>query len=180
MNVMNRRSNNIKMDSEYKNIYSSRFINYNEAGAKYNVTEEEGDLLIVCYGDYMEAMQPFVEWKNSIGRRTTMVSISDAGTSTDNVKNYLAAEYAANPQLTHVIIVGDYTHLSGKYLDYGNYYEDYSGRSDWWFGQLAGSDHYNELIIYSCNTCSRAARKRHLLLCLLLRKGSYCKWCTRR
>ena len=36
-NVMNRRSNNIKMDSEFKNIYSSRFINFNEAGAKYNV-----------------------------------------------------------------------------------------------------------------------------------------------
>lgn len=146
-NVMNRRSNNIKMDSEFKNIYSSRFINYNEAGAKYNVFDEDGDLLVICYGDYMEAMQPFVEWKNSIGRRTTMVSISDAGSSTNNVKNYLAAEYAANPQLTHVILVGDYAHLVGKYLNYGSYYDDYSGYSDWWFGQLEGNDHYNELII---------------------------------
>ena len=76
-----------------------------------------------------------------------MVSISDAGSSTTNVKNYLAAEYAANPQLTHVIIVGDYAHLVGKYLNYGSYYDDYSGYSDWWFGQLEGNDHYNELII---------------------------------
>lgn len=147
-NVLNRRSNNIKMDSEYKNIYSSRFINYNEAGAKYNVVEEQGDLLVICYADYMEAMQPFVDWKKSIGRKTTMVSINDAGgNNADNVKSFISGQYADNPELTHVLIVGDYTHLMGKYLSAGNYYEDYSGRSDWWFGQLEGNDSYNELIV---------------------------------
>lgn len=143
-NVFERRSNTIKMDNEYKNIYSSRFINFKEAGAKYNVVDEQGDLLVICHGDYMDAMQPFVEWKNSIGRKTTMVSISKAGgNDADAVKSYISTQYDANPSLTHILIVGDKDHLLGKYLSAG----DYSGRSDWWFGQLTGNDHYNELIV---------------------------------
>lgn len=147
-NVLERRSSTIKMDSEYKNIYSSRFINYNEAGAKYTVVEEQGDLLIICHDEYMDAMQPFIDWKKTIGRNTTMVSIADAGgNKADNVKAYISDQYANNPELTHILIVGDYTHLIGKYISAGSYYEDYSGRSDWWFGQLEGDDLYNELIV---------------------------------
>lgn len=147
-NVLERRSNTLKMDSDYDKIYSSRFINYNEAGAKYTVVDEQGDLLIICYGDYMDAMQPFVEWKKSIGRETTMVSIADAGgNNADAVKSYITTQYSNNPNLTHVLIVGDYTHLIGKYLQSYYYYEDYSGYSDWWYGQLEGNDSYNELIV---------------------------------
>ena len=146
-NVLNRRSSTIKMDSEFKNIYSSRFINYDEAGAKYTVVEEEGDLLIICHSDFIDAMQPFVDWKNSIGRKTTIVSMDETGNSADPVKSYITTQYNNNPNLTHVIIVGDYAHLLGKYLQAGNYYEDYSGYSDWWFGQIEGNDSYNELII---------------------------------
>ncbi len=147
-NIFERRSNTIKMDSEYKNIYSSRFVNYNEAGTKYTVVEEQGDLLIICHDEYMEAMQPFVEWKKTIGRKTTMVSIAEAGgNKADNVKAYISEQYANNPELTHILIVGDYTHLKGKYLSAGDYYNDYSGYSDWWFGQLTGDDSYNELVV---------------------------------
>ena len=147
-NVLERRSNTIMMDSEYKNIYSSRFINYNEAEAKYTVVEEQGDLLIICHDEFMDAMQPFIDWKKTIGRKTTMVSIAEAGgNKADNVKAFISDQYANNPELTHVLIVGDYTHLIGKYLNAGSYYEDYSGRSDWWFGQLTGDDSYNELIV---------------------------------
>ena len=146
-NVLNRRSSTIKMDSEFKNIYSSRFINYDEAGAKYTVVEEEGDLLIICHSDFIDAMQPFVDWKNSIGRKTTIVSMDETGNSADPVKSYITTQYENNPNLTHVIIVGDYAHLLGKYLQAGSYYDDYSGYSDWWFGQIEGNDSYNELII---------------------------------
>ena len=147
-NELARRSNTINMSSEFHKMYSSRFINYKESNAKYDIIEEEGDLLIICHDAFMSAMQPFVEWKRATGRKTTMVGTSVAGTSADNIKNYITSQYEDNPNLVHVLLVGDYQQLPGKYLTMASgYYDDYSGYSDWWFGQLEGDDRYNELII---------------------------------
>ncbi len=147
-NELSRRSNTIKMDSEFEKMYANRFINFKESNAKYNIIEEEGDLLVICHDAFMNAMQPFVEWKNSIGRKTTIVGTSVAGTTADNIKSYITTQYNNNPNLVHILLVGDYQHLPGKYLTMGSgYYDDYSGYSDWWFGQLEGDDRYNELII---------------------------------
>ncbi len=77
-NELARRSNTINMDSEFEKMYSNRFINYKESGAKYDIIEEEGDLLIICHDAFMSAMQPFVEWKRATGRKTTMVGTSVA------------------------------------------------------------------------------------------------------
>lgn len=142
-NVLARRSNTITMDTEFANMYQKRFINYKESEAKYTVVDEEGDLLIICHDAFMDAMQPFVAWKKSIGRKTTMVGTSVAGNNADNVKEYITAQYNNNPDLTHVLLVGDFAHLPGKYLSMS----DCSGYSDWWYGQLTGNDRYNELII---------------------------------
>ena len=142
-NIMERRSNNISMNRDYSHMYKSRYINYQESSAKYDIVEEEGDLLIICHDDFMDAMQPFVNWKRATGRKTTMVGTSITGKQPDNIKAYITGQYNSNPDLTYVLLVGDYNHLQGKYLDMS----DCSGRSDWWFGQLTGNDHYNELII---------------------------------
>lgn len=145
VNVKTRRSNNIILDSEYKNMYASRFINYQESNSKYDVFEEEGDMIIICHDAFMDAMQPLVEWKRSTGRNTTMVGTSVTGTDSDGIKEYLSTQYANNPNLVHVLLVGDYAQLPGKYLNESGY--DYDGYSDWWFGQLEGNDRYNELIV---------------------------------
>ena len=142
-NVLTRRSSTITMDPEFGTMYERRFINYKESEAKYTVLEEEGDLLIICHDAFMDAMQPFVAWKESIGRKTTMVSKTTAGSNAEAVKEYISSQYNSNPNLTHVLLVGDFAQLPGKYLSMG----DYSGYSDWWFGQLTGNDRYNELII---------------------------------
>lgn len=137
------RDSEVKINSEFSKLYERRFINYKESEAKYDVVEEEGDLLIICYDEFMEPMQEFVEWKRATGRNTTMVGTSVAGSTADNVKAYIETQYENNPNLTHVLLVGDKAQLSGKYLSMG----EYSGYSDWWFGQLEGNDRYNELII---------------------------------
>ena len=142
-NELTRSSKTIKMDSEFQKMYASRYINYKESEAKYTIVEEEGDLLIICHDAFMNAMQPFVTWKKSIGRKTTMVGTSVAGSNADDVKSYITTQYNNNPDLTHVLLVGDFAHLPGKYLSMS----DKSGYSDWWFGQLTGDDRYNELII---------------------------------
>lgn len=143
VNVYKRNSANVKIDKEFKLIYESRFINYKENSAKYDVVDEEGDLLIICHDDFVDAMQDFVEWKNTIGRNTVMVPTTVTGTTNDDIKTYISDYYYDNPSLTHVLLVGDTPHIPGKYMQAGYY----SGCSDWWYGQLAGDDYYNELIV---------------------------------
>lgn len=142
-NEKDRHSEIIRIDNDFEQIYGSRFINYQESNAKYTVVGEEGDLLIICHDAFMAAMEPFVEWKNTIGRRTTIVGTSVTGTSTDNIKAYISDQYDENPNLTHVLLVGDVAHIPGKYINFTGY----PGCSDWWYGQLSGDDYYNELIV---------------------------------
>lgn len=142
-NVKSRRSSTVKIDPEMIAVYENRYINYGQSMAKYTVLEEEGDLLVICHDAFMNAMEPFVEWKNSIGRTTTMVSTSVTGTTNDAIKGYITTQYQNNDNLTHVLLVGDDAQIPGKYMSLGSY----SGKSDYWYGQIEGSDYYNELFV---------------------------------
>ena len=128
-----------KMSSETKAAYEHRFINF-EASAKYNFIEDCGEMLVVCPDQYMETMQPFVDWKNQSGRPTTIVSLSEVGGNNDTqIKNYINGIYT-DPErnLEFVLLVGDYNDLTPHSMS--------GGRSDNWFGQLEGSDNYLEVL----------------------------------
>jgi hypothetical protein len=71
---------------------------------------ETGELLIICHDAFMSAMQPFVNWKKQIGRPTTMVGTSTAGTTSTAIQAYIQGQYNANPNLSHVLLVGDVGH----------------------------------------------------------------------
>ena len=128
-----------KMAPEMEEAYSHRFINYTESTSKYNFIQDRGEMLVICPDQYMESMQPFVEWKNQSGRPTTIVSISEVGGNNDNqIKNYIRNIYN-DPEhnLTFILLVGDYADLTPHSMG--------GGRSDNWFGQLEGNDYYLEV-----------------------------------
>ena len=129
-----------KMSPEMKKAYSHRFINYMETGAKYEFVTDRGEMLVISPDQYVEAMQPFVDWKNQSGRPTTIVSLSEVGGNNDNqIKNYINEIYT-NPErnLEYVLLVGDYSDLTPHSMS--------GGRSDNWFGQLEGNDNYLEVL----------------------------------
>ena len=129
-----------KVAPEMKDAYSHRFINYKDNDAKYNFVTDRGEMLVICPDSYVEAMQPFVDWKNQSGRPTTIVSLSEVGGNNDNqIKNYINSIYT-NPErnLMFVLLVGDYADLTPHSMS--------GGRSDNWFGQLEGSDYYLEVL----------------------------------
>ena len=129
-----------KVTPETKAAYSHRFINFAQSEAKYTFIEDRGEMLVICPDVYMEAMQPFVAWKNQSGRPTTMVSLSEVGGNNDNqIKNYINGIYT-DPEhnLTYVLLVGDYSDLTPHSMS--------GGRSDNWFGQLEGNDNYLEVL----------------------------------
>jgi len=52
----------------------------------------------------MTDMQPFVDWKNTIGIPTEMVDISSVGSTSSAIKTYIADYYNTN-DLTFVLLV---------------------------------------------------------------------------
>mgnify|MGYP002625336979 CR=1 FL=1 len=142
-NVIDRRSSTMRMDPEFEALYHNHFINYSESLSKYFPVDETGHLLIICHDAFMDAMQPFVNWKRQTGRPTTMVGISAVGSTESAIKTYIQNQYDANNSLTHVLLVGDVGQIPGHSYSAGSY----SGKSDNWYGQVAGDDMYNELII---------------------------------
>ena len=141
VNAKDARKSTQRVSPEMKATYGRRFINYKENGAKYNFIEDRGELLVICADQFMAGMQPFVDWKNQSGRPTTMVSVTEVGGNNDNaIKNYINSIYT-DPErnLVYVLFVGDYEHITPHSVS--------GERSDNWFGQLEGSDRYEEVIV---------------------------------
>ena len=142
-NVFDRRSNVVKIEPEFGEVYANHFINYSEGMSKYTPVDETGELLIICHDAFMTAMEPFVAWKKQIGRPTTMVGTSVSGFTSDALLTYIQGQYANNPNISHILLVGDNAQVQGYYTMKGNYY----GRTDNIYGQLVGNDYYNDVIV---------------------------------
>ena len=153
-NIIENRSRSFTLDPEFKALYEHRYINYKESMTKYNSIEENGELLIICHDAFMTAMEPFVAWKKQIGRPTTMVGTSTTGTNATAIKSYIETYYAAHPALTDILLVGDVAQIPGMYISAGTGTYGYSGYGDVQYGQTAGNDYYNELIVgrFCCET----------------------------
>ena len=147
VNVIDRRSNEVKMDPEIEAMYGNHFINFGESLSKYTPMVETGELLVICHDAFMTAMQPYVNWKKQIGRPTTMVGTSTAGTSYSAIQTYIQNQYNANNNISHVLLVGDVSQIPGIPYTAGSGWSNYSGKSDNIYGQVVGNDIYNDIII---------------------------------
>lgn len=143
-----RKSNTVKTSPEFKASYGRRFINFGASAAKYTFREDFGELLVICADQFMEGMQPFVDWKNESGRPTTMVSVTEVGgNNTDVIKNYITNVYNdPNRNLAYVLFVGDYQHITPHPFSYNDGTSS-TQYSDIWFGQLEGNDNYPEVFV---------------------------------
>ena len=124
---------------------------------RYTPLDEEGDLLIICYDSFISSMTDFVNWKKTRGINTTIVGTSTAGSTASAIKTYITNQYNANNNLTHVLLVGDVAQIPGNSFSYGSGSSGYSGYGDNAYGQIVGSDLYNDVFIgrFSASTAAR-------------------------
>ncbi len=133
-----RRNSKISLDSETKASYERRFINFGNQ-SKYDFLVDEGEMLIICIDEYMEAVQPLVEWKNISGRPTTMVGVSETGTD-EAMKTYVQNYYNQNPNFRYLLLVGEHNNLPPHAMNY-------NVSSDNYYGMLEGTDYYEEVLV---------------------------------
>lgn len=137
-NQLIRTNSEIKIEGEWAQIYSNEFQNFD--AITYTSVEEYGNLLIICHGAFMDAMQPYVDWKTSIGFPVEMVDVSTIGTTAAAIKTYITDYYNTNG-LSFVVLVGDAAQVPT------NTGGGLGGPSDNAYGYITGSDHYQELLV---------------------------------
>jgi hypothetical protein len=136
INIINRENLPEKIDSDFKGIYNNQFLNFGLQG-RYDPIGEEGNLIIICYDDFMDEMQPFVEWKKMKGLPTEIIGVSTIG-GANEIKAYIQ-NYYDGPGLTYVLLVGDVAQIPTLTAGYS--------ASDPSYSYVAGSDHYPDLFI---------------------------------
>jgi hypothetical protein len=123
------------VDSDFKFIYERHFLNYDTT--RYEPVSEQGNMLVITYDAFYDAMMPFVNWKNIKGIPTEIVNVSTIGNA-NAIKTYIADYYNTNG-LTFVLLVGDAAQVP-PYM-YGGSASDPSNT------YVVGNDHYPDLFI---------------------------------
>lgn len=124
---------------EFDAIYREQFLNYEAPTQdRYTPTGETGEMLIISHASYMNALAPFILWKNKEGIKTTLVDIATVGNNPTSIKNYIANFYNNN-NCAFVLLVGDEPQIHCNTTQYGPSDQDYA--------MTVGSDRYPDLII---------------------------------
>jgi len=126
------------INKEFAQLYKRHFLNY-ENDRYTTIEEQAGRMLIISYGPFMDAMQPFIDWKNQKGIATEIIDVSAIGNNSVNIQNYITAEYNAGDGLVWVLLVGDAAQVATKTYS--------SAGGDPQYTYLSGADYYSEIFI---------------------------------
>lgn len=122
--------------AEFNEVYQNFFLNYERS--RYTTITESGEILIITPAQFVDAMQPYVNWKIKNGYPTTMVTLEEVGNSNTAVKNYITTFYNEH-NLAFVLIVGD-----------GNlfpYFTKDNEVSDNFYTEIVGNDNVPDIIL---------------------------------
>ena len=136
LNTFDRDEEPVSINKEFKNIYTRHFLNATDA--RYDPVDDYGNMLIICYTDFMDEMEPFVDWKVKTGMPTEIVDVATIGGSSA-IKTYVENYYNDNG-LTFLLLVGDASQIPSR---------SYNGvtASDNSYGYITGDDSYPELFV---------------------------------
>ena len=124
----------------FEGLYSNHFINFPET--RYDSVDEHGKILVICYGSFMDAIQPYVDWKNQKGIMCELVNVADIGSNSNAIKNFIQGRYDGNTGITFVQLIGDHAQIPTIMVSNGG-----GGGSDASYALLEGNDNYPEIFI---------------------------------
>lgn len=132
------------IDPEFRNVYESHFLNYQslQSYQRYTPLEEAGGILVISHGEFIDAMTPYVEWKNQIGRHTVIVDVGTIGSTPPQIKSFIQ-DYYDNNNLAFILLVGEANHIPPFTIGSGWS----TAHSDNHYTYLGGTDHYPDAFI---------------------------------
>ncbi len=131
----------ITSSREFEQMYQDHFINY-PYNTRYDILTEQGSMLVISHGEFMDEMQPFVDWKNYKGIPTEIVNISDIG-SVDDMEQFISDKYYEDG-IAYVLLVGDIAQIETIRRSNG---AGSNSPSDNSLTFVSGNDSYPDIII---------------------------------
>ena len=155
---------NKQVDQHFKPILQHLFVNYDycfnnllnqneeQNCSERTLNETAAKMLVICCDTFVTEMRNFVIHKNNLGLPTTLVKMSDVGTTADNVKTFIQNTYDNDNDLTYVLLVGDSQHIPSPIRQYfvDIIYGDsvfIPGASDPLYSLVSGNDNIPDIII---------------------------------
>ena len=103
-------------------------------------------MLMIVSDDYLEVIDPLVQWKTRRGIEVTVRSMGEVGSTAHDVFAAIQEAYtASDPPLTYVLLVGDETGVPTNTVEASDY--DGQGESDFLFTLLEGDDLIPDVLI---------------------------------
>ncbi len=127
-----------QLSPDFRSVLQRQFMNFD--AITYMPLNDYGNLLVICHGPFMAAMQPYVDWKRAEGYQTEMISKDSVGTTAAQIKSFIS-DYYTTKGLTHVLLVGDGPQIPT------NTGGGLGGPSDNAYGYVSGNDHYADIFI---------------------------------
>ncbi|MFH1004811.1 MAG: C25 family cysteine peptidase [Bacteroidota bacterium] len=143
-NIIQRTIMPSKINDEFAQMYKNQFLN-GDVFLRSTPIEEHGNMLIICYGPFMNAMQPFIDWKRRTGMPVEMINIATIGNDTNSIKNYVR-NYYNTKGLTFLLLVGDSAEITPMRFSDPDI-PDYWGDSDNGYSYIVGNDRYSDILV---------------------------------
>ncbi|MBO7049066.1 MAG: hypothetical protein J6W42_00435 [Bacteroidaceae bacterium] len=135
-----------------------------------SLDETTAKMLVVCCDSFVTEMRNFIIHKNNLGIPTTLVKMSDVGTTANQLKTFIQNAYNNDNDLTYVLLVGDAPQIPTPLIVYTEYtkiciegtndslivpYDAYGG-ADPLYSLVSGNDKYPDIVIgrFSASTKS--------------------------
>ena len=109
----------------------------------------DADYLIITADEFYDAVLPLAQWKHKMGYRTYVATMSEVGTTDDDIYNFIKAVYDAdNIKPQYVLLVGDHENVpSYEIIGHPYYGSTHVWYTDYTYGCVAGSDNYADLAL---------------------------------
>ena len=147
INVLDRSLIGERVSKEFDDIYQDVFLNY-ENDTRFNYLLDQGNMLIISYGDFIDEMMPFVDWKNKKGIPTEIVNVTLVGSNSNSIKTFVS-DYYYEHGLTYLLLVGDVAQIPTPIIN--------GASSDPSYGFISGNDSFSEIFVgrFSANNPSQ-------------------------
>ena len=134
---------NKKCNQFFTDIYRNHFLNY--GGYSYDAVDEHGRMIVIYYGDFVNPLRPYVDWKRQKGIQTAVYDVATIGSTANDIKDFIQTEYDAGDGLTFVQFVGDEAQIPTFLISRD--FCDGLATSDPSYALLEGEDSYPDIFV---------------------------------
>jgi Peptidase family C25/Propeptide_C25/Peptidase family C25, C terminal ig-like domain/Secretion system C-terminal sorting domain len=122
-------------------VYKAHFLNYTENSSRYDQVSELGNMLVITHAQYLEELEPWIQWKKEKGIPVEVVDVATIN-SVAAIQTYVQNYYDTN-RLTYLMLVGDENQVPVELINNSGG----QGYCDACYGYVSGNDSYADVFV---------------------------------